>query len=211
MMALDKEQGGNIPSRPHRVVERSNRPSDEFKVSCGSPFWGGFQEPEPSATFDESVSASTTSHMLSLATSASDVTSVKDGHFGTARSRDSLLDGEDIVADGFVSESNSNVEAFAASFQSLSLAQIANDLKEEAGSVLRGVNFKKLSSDWNEGVAAASQSLGEATSRLNKLVGKDVFAKAKPQPPVPDRTPSPVEEIAIEVEYVEDSDDDGEA
>ena len=145
--------------------------------------------------------------MVSLATSASDVTSVKDGHFGTARSRDSLLDGEDIVADQFVSESNTNVDAFAASFQSLSFAQLANDLKEEAGSVLKGVNFKKLSSDWSEGVAAASQSIGEATSKLNKLVGKDVFTKTKPQPTVPGRIPSPVEEIAIEVEYVEDSDD----
>lgn len=210
MMTLDEEHGGTVPPRANRVIDRSERPSDEFKVSCGSRFWGGFNEPEPSGTFDESVSASTTSHMLSLTTSASDVTSARDSQFGPARSRDSLLDGDDIVADRFVSESNTNVDAFAASFQSLSFSQLANDIKEEAGSVLKGVNFQKLSSNWNEGVAAASQSLGEATSRLNKFVGKDVFAKvakAIPHPTVPDRIPSPVEEIAIEVEYVEDSDD----
>lgn len=207
MMFLDKEEEGKIPSRVNRVINRPNRPSDESMPSSGPRIWGGFNVPVPSDTFDESVSASTTSHMLSTITSLSDATSFKDGQLGSAPSRDSLMDADDIVTDQFVSQSNANVEAFTASFQALSLAQFASDLKEEAGTVLKGVDFKKLSNDWNEGVAAASQSLGAATQTLNKLVGKDVFPKKKNQALLPDRIPSPVEEIAIEVEYVEDSDD----
>ncbi len=207
MKFLDKEHGDEIPSRARRVIDRPNRPSDESNVSCGSNFWGVYHEPAPSATFDESVSASTTSHVLSTVTSVSDVTSVKEGQFNSTRSRDSLMDSDDIVTDQFVCQSNADVEAFTASFQSLSLAQFASDLKEEAGTVLKGVDFKKLSNNWNEGVAAASQSLGAASQTLNKLVRKEVVPKKKHLPLVPDRIPSPVEEIAIEVEYVEDSDD----
>jgi hypothetical protein len=111
-------------------------------------------------------------------------------------------------------ESGSNVEAFRNAYQTLSLEQIANDLKDEAGSVLNvnGLIFKKLASDFNEGVSAASQSLNQlmgaegvsaASQSLNQLMGADVFSNANKTK----RGPSPVEEqIAIEVEYIEDSD-----
>ena len=118
----------------------------------------------------------------------------------------SLGPDKEMVTDEFVSESNSNVKAFQNAYQSLSLEQIANDLKEEvAGSMLnvQNLDFTKLASELNQGMSAASES-------LNKLVGGvSVGDGYKGKLRVPSRGGSPIEEgVAIEVEYIEDSDDD---
>jgi hypothetical protein len=105
---------------------------------------------------------------------------------------------KEMVTDKFVSESNSNVEAFKSTFQALSLEQIAKDLKDEVALNVQGLDFMKLATDLNHGMTAASES-------LNKLVGADVFSTRR----VPaKRGPSPVEEVAIEVEYIEASDEE---
>ena len=127
------------------------------------------------------------------------------------KSLQALEPAKEMVAEEFVSESNSNVQAFQNAYQALSLEQIANDLKEEvAGSMLnvqnldfQNIDFAKLASDLNEGMSAASES-------LNKLVGgvsDNDGRKSKLR--VPDRGGSPIEEgVAIEVEYIEDSDEE---
>jgi hypothetical protein len=113
---------------------------------------------------------------------------------------------KEIVADNFFSGSSSNGHAFPA-YQSLSLEQIANDLKEEvAGSMLtvHALNFARLATDLNQGMSAASES-------LNKLVGGGGVSidTHKGKLRVPKREGSPVEEgVAIEVEYIEDSDEE---
>lgn len=114
---------------------------------------------------------------------------------------------EEIISDRFVSESNTNVEAFASSLQSMSLGQLANDLTEEvASTVFQGVDLSKLSSDLNQGMSAASESISSnmsiASASLNKLVGTNMFGVKQKKTTI--RSPSPVEEVAIEVEYVED-------
>lgn len=144
--------------------------------------------------FDSDL-VSTASNLISTVTSSD------------AYSSGPLVPAEQIVSDRFVSESNANVDAFATSLQAMSLGQIANDLTEEVTStVLHGVDFSKISSDLNSGMSAASQSLNKnmnmASASLNKLVGSNVFPVKKR--PTMQRSPSPVEEMAIEVEYVED-------
>ena len=138
---------------------------------------------------------STTSHMVSTITGTSE-----------ANNRNRNILREAIVADQFVIESASNVEAFQTTLKTLSLQQLASDLSEEAGTVLKGVDLKKISTDLNQGFAAASRSLTAATHSLNKYVGTNERRKKAPSLPRRNREHSPVEEVAIEVEYVEDDD-----
>lgn len=97
-------------------------------------------------------------------------------------------DVKEMVPDEFVSEKNANVESFKTAYDRTSFEQIANDMKEEAISLF-SVNVL------NEGVHSAIQKFGlgnifqtEASSNISR------------------RAHSPVEEVAIEVEYVADSD-----
>jgi len=109
-------------------------------------------------------------------------------------------DASEMVPDEFVSEKNANVQSFQTAYESMSLEQIAKDMQEEAGSVF---NFNILNNDLlNKGMYAAGES-------LNKLVGGDMFQKRSPSILLLKRAPSPVEEVAIEVEYIADSDDEG--
>jgi hypothetical protein len=102
----------------------------------------------------------------------------------------------DMIADEFVAESNLNTDAFATAYQSLSLGQIANDFKEGVTGTLNipGLDFSKLSRD--------------LTESLSKFVHESHSPSKKGQLKIP--TPKehvPADErVAIEVEYVEDSD-----
>jgi hypothetical protein len=108
-----------------------------------------------------------------------------------------------MIAEEFVAESNSNADAFKTAYQSLSLEQIAHDLKEMTGTrTIPGLDFSKLSRDLNEGMSAA-------TGSLSKLVGKKSISpsrKAQLKIPTPKEDFPTEERVAIEVEYVEDSD-----
>jgi hypothetical protein len=91
-----------------------------------------------------------------------------------------------MVPDKFVSEKNANLESFKTAYERTSFMQIASDMKEEATSLF-GMNIL------NEGVYSAINSLGLGDMfqiSSTKAIG---------------RAASPVEEIAIEVEYVADS------
>jgi hypothetical protein len=107
------------------------------------------------------------------------------------RSRLIVSDADRMVPDEFVSEKNANVESFKTAYESTSFGQIAKDMTEQASSVL-GIDIL------NSGMQ----------NTLNKLVLGDVFGQKKiTRKKVPKRrVPSPVEEVAIEVEYVADSD-----
>jgi hypothetical protein len=154
---------------------------------------GGRFRPVSPSSVDDTVSQSTGSHMVSTITG-----------FSEANTRQRRMLPPAIVTDEFVIESASNVEAFQTTLKSLSLHELASDISEEAGNVLKGVDLKKISNDWNQGIAAASRSLTAATHSLNKFVGTNEPRK-KVSTPQGNREPSPIEEeVAIEVEYVED-------
>eukprot|EP00535_Pseudo-nitzschia_heimii_P009745 CAMPEP_0197191668 /NCGR_PEP_ID=MMETSP1423-20130617/23763_1 /TAXON_ID=476441 /ORGANISM="Pseudo-nitzschia heimii, Strain UNC1101" /LENGTH=735 /DNA_ID=CAMNT_0042644367 /DNA_START=18 /DNA_END=2228 /DNA_ORIENTATION=+ len=97
-------------------------------------------------------------------------------------------DANDMIPDEFVSEKNANVESFRTAYDRTSFEQIANDMREEASSIF-GVNIL------NEGVQTA----------INKFGFGDMFQTKSPKK-LAKRSSSPVEEVAIEVEYVADSD-----
>jgi hypothetical protein len=151
---------------------------------------GRFRSASPGVS-SGTTSESTTSHMVSTITGYTDA---------NKRQREGEVRPHAVVADGFVLESASNVEAFQTTLKSLSLKQLANDISEEAGTVLKDIDLKKISTDLNLGIAAASRSLSDS---YNKLVGSNEPRK-KSSFSQRTRESSPVEEVAIEVEYVED-------
>lgn len=111
---------------------------------------------------------------------------------GLARSLPAVPLAKDLVPDEFVSEKNASVESFKIAYERLSFDQIARDIREEASSVLN-IDFL------NKGMYAAGES-------INKIVGGEVFQPSRKKSHR--RAPSPVEDVAIEVEYIADSDDE---
>ena len=107
------------------------------------------------------------------------------------RSRLIVPDADRMVPEEFVSEKDANVESFKTAYETTSFEQIAKDMTEHASSVL-GIDIL------NNGMQ----------NTLNELGLGDVFRQKKTnRKKVPKRrVPSPVEEVAIEVEYVADSD-----
>jgi hypothetical protein len=110
----------------------------------------------------------------------------------------------DLITDDFVSASASNIEALKSAYKAVSLHQIAMDLTEEV-STATNLNLKKIASDLNDGVSAASESirssLGSPSSRSPRKLR------------VPESSGvghAVDEEVAIEVEYVGEEDTDGE-
>lgn len=99
---------------------------------------------------------------------------------------DVVPDVKGMVPDEFVSEKNANVESFKTAYKRTSFEQIANDMKEETTSLF-GMDIL------NEGIHSA----------MNKLGLGDIF-QTSPRKAIR-RAPSPVEEVAIEVEYIADS------
>jgi len=103
---------------------------------------------------------------------------------------DVVPDADKMVPEEFVSEKNTNVDSFKTAVERTSIGQLAKDMTEEASSVL-GLDI------FNNGMQNA----------INKLVIGDIFQQKKSPPKkLPKRAPSPIEEVAIEVEYVADSD-----
>lgn len=149
-----------------------------------------------------SFSSETTATNTMNSTVASETASRRGRRSGSRTPRGLERVSQALVKDEFITESNTNVEAFKSTFQALSLEQIAKDLKDDIALTVPGLDFKKLATDLNQGMTAASES-------LNKLVGKNVFSTTPRN--TPRREPSPIEEIAIEVEYFEGSDDEGSA
>ena len=149
---------------------------------------------DESTTFSPSVcSESTCANSQTHSTYASEFTTesatVADSK-DTQRSplHDVVPDVREMVPDEFVSEKNANVQSFKTAYDRTSFGQIAKDMTEEASSIF-GVDIL------NNGMHAA----------INKLALGDKFQKQTPRK-VYRRAPSPVEEVAIEVEYVADSD-----
>jgi len=107
------------------------------------------------------------------------------------RSRLIVPDADRMVPEEFVSEKDANVESFKTAYETTSFEQIAKDMTEQATSVL-------CIDILNNGMQ----------NTLNELGLGDVFRQKKTtRKKIPKRrVPSPVEEVAIEVEYVADSD-----
>lgn len=99
-----------------------------------------------------------------------------------------VMDVKEMVPDEFVSENNANLQSFKSAYDKTGFVQIANDMREEASSLF-------ASGILNEGVQTAIDTLGLG----------DIFQTKSPKK-VSRRAPSPVEEVAIEVEYVADTD-----
>ena len=99
-----------------------------------------------------------------------------------------VMDVKEMVPDEFVSENNANLQSFKTAYDKTGFVQIANDMREEASSLF-------ASGILNEGVQTAIDTLGLG----------DIFQTKSPKK-VSRRAPSPVEEVAIEVEYVADTD-----
>ena len=99
-------------------------------------------------------------------------------------------DANEMIPDEFVSEKDLNVESFKTAYDKTSFGQIANDMRVEASSLF-GENFLN---EVNEGVHSAINQMG-----LGDFFQTNTSTKPK-------RAPSPVEEVAIEVEYMADSD-----
>ena len=96
---------------------------------------------------------------------------------------------EEIVPYQFFSEKDSHIDSFKAVLSNTSFGQIANDIREEASTIFE-------LSIVNEGV----QSL---QSTLNSWGFGDFFSSDSPEK-TNGRPASPVEEVAVEVEYVAD-------
>ena len=108
-----------------------------------------------------------------------------------------------MVTDSFVAESNENAQALQKAYESVSLQQIAKDIQEEVSDLnFPSFDFSKLTS-----------SLKIGSFSMNNLVKKD--AKPPPTPKnlkIPEVKESfPMEEgVAIEVEFIESSDEESE-
>ena len=98
-------------------------------------------------------------------------------------------DMENMVPDQFFSEKDANVDSMKSVIQQTSFVQIANDMKEEASTLME---FDFIS----EGVHSALYALGL----------EHMFPAKSPKRSI-QRAPSPVEEVAIEVEYVADAEE----
>eukprot|EP00529_Nitzschia_sp_RCC80_P017618 CAMPEP_0113510258 /NCGR_PEP_ID=MMETSP0014_2-20120614/38033_1 /TAXON_ID=2857 /ORGANISM="Nitzschia sp." /LENGTH=813 /DNA_ID=CAMNT_0000406183 /DNA_START=427 /DNA_END=2869 /DNA_ORIENTATION=- /assembly_acc=CAM_ASM_000159 len=112
------------------------------------------------------------------------------------RGRYSLVDvvsnPDHVVPDKFVAEKNASVASFAHAYEKISFSQLACDIGEEASSAL-DMEF------WSKGM----QSAGDT---INKFVGNDLFpTTTKPKQP-PLSTVNSGEEVAVEVEFIADSD-----
>jgi hypothetical protein len=120
---------------------------------------------------------------------------------------DVVPNAKEMIPDEFVSEKNASVQSFQSAYERMSLEQIAKDMQEEASSVLK-MDF--LNNEYlNKGIDAAGKGINAAGMSLHQLVGGDImFQKKSTKTKLPKRAPSPVEEVAIEVEYIADSDDD---
>jgi hypothetical protein len=109
-----------------------------------------------------------------------------------------------LITDDFVSASATNIEALKSAYKAVSLHQIAMDLTEEV-STATNLNLKKIASDLNDGMSAASESIRSSLgSPSSKSPRKLRVPKSSSVGHAVD------EEVAIEVEYVGDEDTDGE-
>lgn len=95
---------------------------------------------------------------------------------------------EEMVPDQFFSEKDANVESFKTVYDKTSFGQIANDMREEASSLFE----LDILNEGVQGVHSALNTLGDA-----------LFQTTSPRK-LTRRAPSPIEEVAIEVEYVAD-------
>ena len=118
--------------------------------------------------------------------------------------------GGEVVTEYFVSESSSNLEALKSAYEAVSLHQLALDLTDEV-SVATKVNLRKIASDLNEGMSTASSSLRNGFNNLNNS-GASVSSNKSPRklkvPTTSNNARGVDEEVAIEVEYMEDSDEE---
>jgi hypothetical protein len=120
---------------------------------------------------------------------------------------DVVVDANEMVPDEFVSEKDANVQSFQTAYNNMSLEQIAKDMQEEASSVL---NMDFLNNDFlnndllNQGMQAAGQSLNKLVSAS---IGGGVFQQKRSPKKLIKRPTSPIEEVAIEVEYIADAED----
>jgi hypothetical protein len=169
--------GLSSPGTPSRSVrqQRQNRRSnlespreEEPKASAAELSVGGSH----GASFDSEGFSTVTSAMTGA-------NSAMTGATPSRRSRPKAgLDqvSEAVITDEFVSESDTNVSAFQDAVQKMSLADLANDMKEEARNVFKNVSMDKLSNDFNDRMVAAQQSF----NRLVKGGNNNVIEKGGP-------------------------------
>lgn len=202
----------SIASRAHETLRgkrRMKRAAEEQARTKTAALHQTEPYAKSSATNASSVSASSAGGTYDSETISTTTQTVESEAYSKKESGGLTPTAETMVTDKFVEASNANVEAFASSLQAISLGQIANDVSD----VISGVDLKSLNEGvaaathhLNEGMAAASLSISAASESLSKIVAS-LTPKSK-QPDRVERVPSLIEEIAIEVEYVEDSDDE---
>lgn len=125
----------------------------------------------------------------SMRSQGSNLTSDNFIHAQTSPLNTVVPDMENMVPDQFFSEKDANVDSMKSVIQQTSFVQIANDMREEAGTLME---FDFIS----EGVHSALYALGL----------EDMFPAKSPKNSTK-RAPSPIEEVAIEVEYVADAEE----
>jgi hypothetical protein len=183
--------------------QRVSDPPTQSDVSTTTPATTLKEFPHRAPSFSSDTSATNSQMVCTITSETTGGRGSRNGKKSSPRTpRGSSFAAQDIVAEEFVSESNANVEAFKSAYQSLSLEQIAHDLQEEvAGSVfdVQALDLKKFAQDLNQGMTAASES-------LNRLVGTGIFAQGNRRISSKRDTSPMEEEVAIEVEYIEDSD-----
>jgi hypothetical protein len=159
--------------------------------------------PETSSAVSQSIESDTSfsnSYMQSTFASGNtkETSSIRSNLHSTLK--DVVPNASDMIPDEFVSEKNASVKSFRSAYENLSLEQIAKDMKEEASSALR-IDF--LSHE------LLNKSMNAAGASLNKLVAGEIFnMKKQNRRLLINRATSPVEEVAIEVEYIGDDSED---
>ncbi|KAG7346467.1 hypothetical protein IV203_005535 [Nitzschia inconspicua] len=198
----------------HDLAEPAT-PQPDFSASAGynapenGASYRGYQIPSSpdvsSAAVSQSVGSDTSfsnSYMQSTYTSGytKSAPTLSDNKTSNLHStlKDVVANADDMIPDEFVSEKDANVQSFRTAYENLSLEQIARDMREEASSIL-SLDF--LNHD------LLNKSMSAAGASLNKLVAGDIF-QAPNHRRLLKRATSPVEEVAIEVEYIADSDDE---
>lgn len=200
---VEAKQHTDFPSRGQPKSSFPLNRNDMTEDTDASEVTISTHDHDETTTMDESMAQSpsitsgTTYNSQMHSTFASGVTS-EGTPFSTAKKsphRKSPLEvvpgADDMVPDEFVSEKNASVASFRTAYKRMSFEQMAKDIREEAGSVLDMEFISK-------GMHAASES-------IHKFVESEVFAAPRPRK-TNNRIPSPVEEVAIEVEYIADSD-----
>ena len=204
----EKRQKQQIMSSPETVErhERSPLSTSTSGVHSAVSFDGSAAVSAVSQSMCSETSHMQSTYASGLSAETPTTTTTTKNNTDSHYPLDVVPDVSEMIPDEFVSEKNASVQSFQSAYERMSLEQIAKDMQEEASSVLK-MDF--LNNEYlNKGIDAAGKGINAAGMSLHQFVGGDMFQKKSTKTKLPKRAPSPVEEVAIEVEYIADSDDE---